>query len=146
MSKTTTIKRHEVRDLAPRPSGKSKSASAKSKKASEKFDWSEFDALTDEQVLAEAISDPDAQPITAHDSKRMKRKPRCYSIRTELRMTQEEFADAFRIPVGTVRDWEQWRTEPDQAAKAYMKVIAVNPQYVLKALAYVPGTPKPTAD
>ena len=96
--------------------------------------------------MAAALSDPDAQPLTDEDFKRMKRKPRCYSIRTALRMTQEEFAEAFRIPVGTIRDWEQWRAEPDQAAKAYLKVIATNPQYIRKALEWVPGTPKPTAD
>ena len=110
------------------------------------MDWAAFRAMTEEEVAAAALADPDAQPLTDEDFKRMKRKPRCYSIRIALRMTQEQFAEAFRIPVGTIRDWEQWRTEPDQAAKAYLKVISVNPQYVLKALAHVPGKPKPKAD
>lgn len=109
------------------------------------MDWAAFDALSEEEVMAAALSDPDAQPITAEDYRRMKRRARCYVIRRTLRMTQEQFAEAFRIPVGTIRDWEQWRTEPDQAAKAYLKVIAVNPQYVMKALDHVPGQPKPNA-
>ena len=96
--------------------------------------------------MAAALADPDAQPWTKEQLAKAKRRPRCFVIRRALRMTQEEFAEAFRIPVGTVRDWEQLRTEPDQAAKAYLKVIATNPKYVLKALAWVPGTPKPNAN
>jgi uncharacterized protein (DUF4415 family) len=38
-------------------------------------DWKEFDALTDEQVLAAAKSDPDAQPITDEEFKNFRRFP-----------------------------------------------------------------------
>jgi transcriptional regulator with XRE-family HTH domain len=44
-----------------------------------------------------------------------------------LGLTQQEFADRYRIPIGTLRDWEQGRTEPDQAARAYLNVIARDP-------------------
>jgi len=54
-------------------------------------------------------------------------------------MTQEEFAAAYRIPVGTLRDWEQRRTEPDQANRAYLRVIAVDPEFVKQALARTSG-------
>jgi putative transcriptional regulator len=37
--------------------------------------------------------------------------------------------------VGTLRDWEQGRKEPDAAAKAYLHVIASEPELVRKALA-----------
>ena len=37
--------------------------------------WKEFDALTDEQVLAAAKSDPDAQPITEEEFKNFRRFP-----------------------------------------------------------------------
>jgi putative transcriptional regulator len=53
-------------------------------------------------------------------------------------MTQEAFAAAYQIPVGTLRDWEQGRTEPDQANRAYLKVIAVDPEFVRRALARFP--------
>ena len=42
------------------------------------------------------------------------------------------------IPIGTLRDWEQGRTEPDQANRAYLKVIAVDPEFVKRALAQRP--------
>lgn len=37
------------------------------------------------------------------------------------------------IPIGTLRDWEQGRKEPDAAAKAYLRVIAREPDTVRKA-------------
>jgi putative transcriptional regulator len=42
------------------------------KKASDTFDWSRADAMTDEQVHAAALSDPDAQPLTEKQVHQMK--------------------------------------------------------------------------
>ena len=64
----------------------------------------------------------------------MKQTPRAKIIRRALGLTQEEFAAQFQIPLGTLRDWEQGAAEPDQAARAYLKVIAVDPEAVRKAL------------
>ena len=96
--------------------------------------------------MAAARSDPDNQPWTTEQLARAKPRPRVSTIRRAFRLTQEEFAERFRIPIGTIRDWEQGRSEPDQAAKAYLKVIAVDPDHVMRALAFVPGSgakPKP---
>ena len=46
----------------------------------------------------------------------------------------QEFSVRYRIPLGTLRDWEQGRTEPDQAAQAYLQVIAKEPETVSRAL------------
>ena len=54
------------------------------------------------------------------------------------KLSQEDFAGAFHIPIGTLRDWEQGRKEPDAAAKAYLRVIAREPDTVRKALAKTP--------
>ena len=59
-----------------------------------------------------------------------------------MKLTQEEFAEQFQVPLGTLRDWEQGRVEPDQAAKAYLKVIAHNPALVLEALRAGPKRPE----
>ena len=99
-----------------------------------KADWSRFDAMTDAQRHAAALSDPDAQPLTEADFKRMKPTPQAKIIRRALDLTQEEFAARYRIPLGTLRDWEQGRVEPDQAARAYLTVIARDPEGVRKAL------------
>ena len=49
-------------------------------------------------------------------------------------MTQEEFATRFQIPLGTLRDWEQGKAEPDQWARAYLRAIAGDAVAVQRAL------------
>lgn len=88
--------------------------------------------------MAAALADPDAQPMTAEQLKNAKRRPRVTVIRRALRMTQEEFAEAFRIPLGTLRDWEDERAEPDPTARAYLRAIAGNAEAVAKALRSYP--------
>jgi putative transcriptional regulator len=90
--------------------------------------------MTDDEVMAAALSDPDAQPLTAAQLARMKHTPRAKLIRRAFGLTQEEFAAQFQIPLGTLRDWEQGVAEPDQAARAYLRVIAADPDAVRKAL------------
>jgi putative transcriptional regulator len=60
--------------------------------------------------------------------------PRVKTLRRALALTQEEFSTRYRIPLGTLRDWEQGRAEPDQPAKAYLTVIARDPEGVERAL------------
>ena len=59
--------------------------------------------------------------------------------RTALGLSQSDFASRFRVPVGTLRDWEQGRVAPDQAARAYLTVIARDPEAVRKARARIPA-------
>ena len=80
------------------------------------------------------MRDPDAQPLTEADFRRLKRTPRAKIIRRALNLTQEEFALRYHIPAGTLRDWEQGRSEPDQPARAYLKLIASDPQHVARML------------
>ena len=96
--------------------------------------WNKLDAMSDEQRHAAALSDVDAKPFTPADFKRMKKTPRAKIIRRALGLSQEEFAARFHIPVGTLRDWEQGRKDPDAAARAYLVVIGKNPEAVAKAL------------
>lgn len=108
----------------------------------EKPDWRRFDSLTDAQVQAAALEDPDARPLSDDDLARMQRVPRVKTLRRALGLTPEEFAVRFRIPADTLRDWEQGLAEPDQLARAYLKVIAYDPEAVHRALNYVPGQPR----
>lgn len=101
-------------------------------------DLSRLDALTDDEKLAAARSDPDARPSTDAQLKRMRRVPFAKHVRWTVGLSQEEFAKVFGIPIGTLRDWEQGRFEPDQAARSYLKVIARNPKAVRKALEPTP--------
>jgi putative transcriptional regulator len=91
--------------------------------------------MTQEEISAAAGSDPDAQPLTEAQLKRMRRVPFAKHVRFNLGLSQQEFARVFGIPIGTLRDWEQGRFEPDRAARSYLKVIAQDPDAVRKALA-----------
>ena len=102
-------------------------------------DWAKVAALTDEQIHAAALSDLDAQPLpmgTEEDLAKLGliRIPNVKRLRESLGMTQETFAAAYRIPVGTLRDWEQGRKRPDAPARAYLKIIARNPKVVADLL------------
>ena len=98
--------------------------------------------MTEEEIHAAALRDPDNPPMSSLPPGRYRQLPRSWGIRRRLKLTQEQFAEQFQIPLGTLRDWEQGRVEPDQAAKAYLKVIAHNPALVLEALTAAPSTPK----
>jgi putative transcriptional regulator len=90
--------------------------------------------MSDAERHAAAKNDPDAQPFSEADLLRMKRVPQVKVIRRALALTQEEFANRYAIPLGTLRDWEQGRSEPDQPARAYLHVIARDPEGVHRAL------------
>jgi putative transcriptional regulator len=90
--------------------------------------------LSEEEVHAAALSDPDAQPLTEQQLARLRPMAHVKRLRFALGLTQDEFASRYRIPLGTLRDWEQGRCEPDQAAKAYLAVIAKEPERVRKVL------------
>jgi putative transcriptional regulator len=90
--------------------------------------------MTEAEVHAAALADPDAQPLTDARLAQMRPVPRAKTLRRTLGLTQEEFATRYQIPIGTLRDWEQGRVEPDQAAQAYLRAIAGNPAAVQCAL------------
>lgn len=91
--------------------------------------------MTDEEVTAAAMADPDARPVTPEQLRTARRVPRAKTLRRALALTQEEFALRYHIPLGTLRDWEQGRCEPDQPSRAYLTVIANDPEGVMRALA-----------
>lgn len=108
-------------------------------KTTNKADWLRLDAMTEEARHKAALDDPDAQPLTDADIKRMRRTPQIKVIRRALGLSQEEFSARFHIPLGTLRDWEQGRKDPDAAARAYLTVIGRNPSAVTEALERQPG-------
>src|SRR5580658_3632730 len=90
--------------------------------------------MTQKQIEAAARRDPDARPLSRADMQRMRRTPQIKIIRRALALTQEEFALRYRIPLGTLRDWEQGRTQPDRPARAYLTVIARDPEGIFRIL------------
>ena len=73
-------------------------------------------------------------PMTRDDLKSARRAPRAKIIRRALGLTQEEFSRTYRIPLDTLRDWELGTSEPDAPARAFLEVIAREPEVAAKAL------------
>jgi len=95
-------------------------------------DWPAIDAQTDEDIARNVAADPDAAPIltSGETAAAIAR-----TIRKRLGLSQTEFAAKFHLPVGTLRDWEQNRRQPDAPAVAYLRVIAQEPDLVARLLA-----------
>ena len=91
--------------------------------------------MSDKEVMGAARSDPDAQPLTPEQLAKMRRVSRVKVLRQGLGMTQAEFAEAFHLPITTLRDWEQRRSTPDVPARALLLAIERNPKIMRRLLA-----------
>jgi putative transcriptional regulator len=90
--------------------------------------------MSDTEVSIAAAVDPDARPMTEDELRTARRMPRIKTFRRALGLTQEGFAARYHVPLSTLRDWEQGRTEPDLPTRAYLTVIARDPEGVRRAL------------
>ncbi len=92
-----------------------------------------LDAITDEEA---ARRDPDNPPITgegwAAGLRREAERDRygVARLRRRLRISQVAFAERYRIPLSTLRQWEQGTREPDGAARLLQRVIEEHPDLV----------------
>lgn len=91
--------------------------------------------MTEAQIRKAALSDPDNPPLTRAALRRMRPVRQVKRIRHRLGLSQSEFAKTFGLSLSVLRDWEQGRCEPDQAAKTLLHVIEANPRAVRQALA-----------
>jgi putative transcriptional regulator len=57
-------------------------------------------------------------------------------VREKLRMTQTEMAALLRVPLGTLRNWEQNRFSIDPAVQALLLVLYREPEAALRALGH----------
>ena len=98
--------------------------------------WEEVvrEPLPDVDPDFEPVYDPENPPLTDAQLARMKRISPAKHLRFRLGLSQQEFAARYQIPIGTLRDWEQHRSEPDAPARAYLKVIAADPEWVAEKL------------
>jgi putative transcriptional regulator len=97
-----------------------------------KVDQAKLDATTEEDIRRHMIEDgedPDAEFPTDWE---FVVPPQV--VREKLGMTQEEFAKALRVPVGTLRNWEQRRVGLDPAVRSLLAIIYKMPE-ALKVLA-----------
>jgi putative transcriptional regulator len=98
------------------------------------------DTMTEEELEAAARRDPDNPPMDEaeyraamalaaerdiHGVARLRRK---------LGMVQVQFADCYKIPLQTFRQWEQGVREPDAAARSLLAVIKADPAFAAEAI------------
>jgi len=105
----------------------------------DKTNWAHVDALTDEEIVAAVLSDPDAQPLNPDQLAKMRQVSRVKVLRQRLKMTQAQFAEAFHLPITTLRDWEQHRSTPDAPARALLLAIERDPEVMRLLLAETAG-------
>lgn len=58
------------------------------------------------------------------------------AIREGTKKSQNEFALMIGVSLGTLRNWEQGRRKPVGPARALLRVVAQNPEYVEKVLTH----------
>ncbi|GIX26406.1 helix-turn-helix domain-containing protein [Pelomicrobium sp. G1] len=54
-------------------------------------------------------------------------------IRKELKLSQDAFAGLLGVSVGTLRNWEQRRREPQGPARSLLYIVSKEPDAVLRA-------------
>jgi putative transcriptional regulator len=113
----------------------------------DRTDWARLEAMTEEEIEANALSDPDNPPLTDEELARMRRVPDPERIRQKLGLTQVEFAEQFEISLHVLRAWEQRARWLDTAAITLLRIIEQDPDGVRAALrrTYEPRL-RPTGD
>jgi putative transcriptional regulator len=81
-------------------------------------------------VISADLADAEDFDVTSEGMERALKARAIRMARTGLGLSQDEFASRFRVPVGTLRDWEQARVTPPDFAVAYARVIAAMPEKV----------------
>jgi putative transcriptional regulator len=100
------------------------------KKMGRKRNKSVFEGIMEGLHEAAAIARGEAEPTRVYVPERVDVK----AIRQRLNLTQAEFAARFSFNIARVRDWEQGRSHPDGALRAYLLVIDRETEAVEKAL------------
>jgi putative transcriptional regulator len=113
---------------------------------------------TDDQIAAAVGDDRDEAPIRTEaemDAARARESERdvhgVLRLRRRLGLGQIAFANRYKVPLGTLRNWEQGRAEPDRSAKVLLAAIAADPEGVARAAehagdpAYLAGGPRAAA-
>jgi putative transcriptional regulator len=100
------------------------------KKNPSKLDHAKIDATTEEDIRRHMIEDgedPDEEVVYEEVILPS-------AVRKRLGMTQEQFARILRVPVGTLRNWEQNRVALDPSTRALFKILTKEPEAALRAL------------
>ena len=79
-------------------------------------------------------NDPEDRDVSVAGLERGLMGRRIRRLRNRLGLSQEAFAKTYGIPVANIRQYEIGRHMPPPAVRAYLKVIAAEPEVVAKAV------------
>jgi putative transcriptional regulator len=65
--------------------------------------------------------------------------PDVREVRDRFALSQPKFAALMGISVGTLRNWEQGRRQPEGSAKVLLRVVSMHPEAVLESVAGAPN-------
>ena len=106
-----------------------------------KLDLAILDGVTDAEIDAQIVGDPDTAPVfTPEEFARARRVAPVLdpqdikALRGRLGLTQEQFALRFGFSVETIRNYEQGHRQPTGPARVLLRVIASEPDAVTRAL------------
>ncbi|MEI6418361.1 MAG: helix-turn-helix domain-containing protein [Sphingomonadales bacterium] len=78
--------------------------------------------------------DPEDRAVSVAGVERGLMGRRIRRLRQTLGLTQEAFAKTYGIPLANIRQYEIGRTMPPPAVRAYLKVIAAEPEAAARAV------------
>lgn len=99
-----------------------------------KTDWAYLETMTDEDIRANAASDPDTVILTPEQRERGLLGRQIRLLRQGLSLTQEQFADRFGIPADTVAGWERGRRWQHATSRTLLRIIITNPDLVARVV------------
>lgn len=106
-----------------------------------KLDWARVDATTEDEISRQA-ADPDTAPLfSAAEILAAGRRIEpgaaedVRALRLRLGLSQEAFAARFGFTVDAIRQYESHRRRPTGPARTLLRVIAREPDAVIRALA-----------
>lgn len=95
---------------------------------------------SDDEIVAAVGADPDEAPVRTEATMERARLDEAardlhgvLRLRRRLQISQIEFANRYRLALGSLRNWEQGRSAPDRAAKVLLAAIAADPEGVAAA-------------
>ena len=105
-------------------------------------DWDRVDATTDEEIVRQAAGDADTAPLFSTEeilAAARRIEPEAVddvrALRLRLGLSQEAFAARFGFRLDTIRQYETRRRTPTGPARTLLRVIAQEPDAVIRALA-----------
>jgi putative transcriptional regulator len=107
-----------------------------------RIDWHQVDTATDEDIARQVAEDADTAPVfTAEEILAAGRRIEpdavedVRALRTRLGLSQDAFAARFGFSVAAIRQYESRRRIPTGPVRTLLRVIAREPDAVIRALA-----------